>query len=255
MTGFRNALVAKRKDVPEACHLGNTMPHATLPLWQDTTDTQKLDKLRAMVDDLYRYQLGAHIEHIIAILEQHLCADDKERDDARRIIELARAHPNITSPLCEVGHITGSALVVHLPTRRVLLNHHRKFNRWMQFGGHMDNDLTPHITALREAREETGLSDVKFVRTDSPRPQPLPQGEGGTIPRPFDVDIHVVPQRGERPDHLHLDLRYLVSTDRPDEAKASDESNDIRWFARDELAALGLEPGVWRMIHKAEAVW
>ena len=27
----------------------------------------------------------------------------------------------------------------------------------------MDNDLAPHVTALREAREEIGLSDVRFV--------------------------------------------------------------------------------------------
>jgi len=232
--------------------------HATLPLWQDANATQKLETLRAMVEDLYRYQLGDKVEQVITILEAHVGVDDKERADAQRIITLAREHSNIFSPLCEVGHITGSALVVHPPTKRVLLNHHRKFDRWMQFGGHMDNDLAPHVTALREAREETGLSDVWFVGTDpaaqpsqpAQRPGSAPVNE---IPRPFDVDIHLVPQRQERPEHLHLDLRYLLATGRPADMAASSESIDVRWFRPDELDALNLEPGVWRMIRKARA--
>jgi 8-oxo-dGTP pyrophosphatase MutT (NUDIX family) len=219
------------------------MAHSTLPLWPDATDTQKLDKLCAMVDDLYRYHLAAHIGQAIEILEAHNCEDDKERADVQRIITLARAHPNIFSPLCEVGHITGSALVVHVPTQRVLLNHHRKFNRWMQFGGHMDNDLAPHLTALREAREETGLRDVQFVSANL---------SGLDIPRPFDIDVHVVPQRGDRPEHLHLDLRYLVTTDQPEQAQVTDESNDIRWFTQAELNTLDLEPSLWRMIRKTQ---
>ncbi len=228
------------------------MPHTTLPLWPDATNAQKLDKLRALVDDLYRYQLATHVEQVIAILEAHPCADDKERDDVQRIIALAHAHPNIFSPLCEVGHITGSALVVHVPTKQVLLNHHRKFDRWMQFGGHMDNDLAPHNTALREAREESGLSDVRFVELDATHFQGASRLP---VPRPFDIDIHSVPQRadpnGDRPEHLHLDLRYLVTTDQPHLAAVSHESNDVRWFGFDELPSLDLEPGVWRMIRKA----
>lgn len=219
------------------------MSHATIPLFDDATPAQQIAKLREKIDDLYRYHLGAHVAKIIALLERHPCADDKERADVQHIIALAQQHPNITSPLCEVGHITGSALIVHLASRRVLLNHHRKFDRWMQFGGHMDNDLAPHITALREAREETGLSDVWIV-----------DGPHLATPRPFDVDIHLVPRRGERPEHLHLDLRYLIATRQPDAAQATEESNAIRWFGYDDLDALGLEPGVWRMIHKAQAV-
>jgi 8-oxo-dGTP pyrophosphatase MutT (NUDIX family) len=221
------------------------LPHATLPDWQNAGDEERLEKLRLMVEDLYRYQLAEHVQRVIAVLEQHPCADEKEAQDVQRIIELARLHPNIFSPLCEVGHITGSALIVHPPTRRVLLNHHRKFDRWMQFGGHMDNDLAPHVTALREAREESGLSDVHaFDATHL-------SGASHLTPRPFDVDIHIVPQRGDRPEHLHLDLRYLVTTDAPDAIATSDESLDVRWFSLDALDALNLEPGVWRMIRKA----
>jgi 8-oxo-dGTP pyrophosphatase MutT (NUDIX family) len=226
------------------------MPHATLPLFNDAKPAQQIDKLREMIDDLYRYQLGASVAKIIAILEQHPCEDDKERADVQRIITLAQRHPNITSPLCEVGHITGSSMIVHAASRRVLLNHHRKFDRWMQFGGHMDNDLEPHVTALREAREETGLMDLQFI----PLTRATGEGQGVGV-RPFDVDVHAVPARNGRPDHLHLDLRYLLATNQPDSAQATDESNEIRWFSLDELQALDLEPEVWRMIRKAQVAF
>lgn len=217
------------------------MAHAHLPLWNDAAPDEKLDKLRAMVEDLYRYQVGASVEQVIAILEAHPCADEKEAADGMQIIELCRAHPNILNPLCEVGHITGSALVVHPASGRVLLNHHRKFNFWMQFGGHMEHELDPAVTALREAREESGLTDLRFY----------PQVAD---PKPFDVDVHPVPQQGNRPPHLHLDLRYLLATDQPDSSQVTDESHDVRWFGLDELDALDLEPGMWRMIRKAQWV-
>jgi 8-oxo-dGTP pyrophosphatase MutT (NUDIX family) len=216
------------------------MSHATLPPWTDATATEKLDKLRALIDDLYRYQLAERVESVVALLERHSSADEKEARDVASIIAMCRAHPNIFSPLCEPGHITGSALIVHPAGARVLLNHHRKFDRWMQFGGHMDNDLAPHLTALREGREETGLEDLRFH---------VAQGE----PRPFDVDVHMVPRRGDRPEHLHLDLRYLLATDRPEDARPTDESNDIRWFTLEEMKGLDLAPGVWRMIAKWRA--
>lgn len=222
------------------------MTHTTLPLWDDATPDERLDKLRAMIADLYRYQIGASVERIVNMLEAHPCADEKEAADARRIIALCRAHPDILSPLCEVGHITGSALVVHPASRRVLLNHHRKFNFWMQFGGHMEHELDPAATALREAREESGLSDLRFY----PPIAAVHRDAHRDAPRPFDVDVHPVPQRGDRPAHLHLDLRYLLATDRPEQAQPSQESNAVRWFGFDELDALDLEPGVWRMIRK-----
>ena len=35
-------------------------------------------------------------------------------------------------------HVTGSAVVVHPPTQRVLLRWHERMQSWMQVGGHAD---------------------------------------------------------------------------------------------------------------------
>ena len=213
--------------------------HATSPLWSAATPDERMEKLRVLVMDLYRSQHGDALAKVIADLERHPCADESEAQSVRTIIELARANPNILWSNCEAGHITGSALIVDAPRRRVLLNHHKKFDRWMQFGGHPDFETEPWRVALREAREETGLVDLAFVLPDEP-------------PRPFDVDAHVIQARGERPQHMHLDLRYLLATGSPELARATHESNAIQWFEIDDALAMPLEPNVLRMMRKAK---
>jgi 8-oxo-dGTP pyrophosphatase MutT (NUDIX family) len=212
--------------------------HATLPLWDNASDAQKLDKLRAMVEDLYRYQLGAAVERIVAMLQAHTPSDDKETRDVAFIIEMCRKHPNILNMNCEPAHLTGSALVVHPGGGRVLLNRHRKLDKWLQFGGHFDYETDPADVALREAREESGISDLRFAQ--------LPAV-------PFDIDAHIIPARGDRPQHWHLDLRYLVCTDSPEQAALSAESHEIRWLTFGETAEMPLSSEMRRMIGKAAA--
>ena len=53
--------------------------------------------------------------------------------------------------------------------------------------------------------------------------------------RPFDIDIHVIPAARGEPEHLHFDVRFLVSTARPDIATLSpEESIDLAWLDFDE---------------------
>ena len=59
-------------------------------------------------------------------------------------------------------HFTASALVVHPDSGRVLLRWHQRMRMWLQVGGHGDpGEGDPLAIALREAREETGLPDLR----------------------------------------------------------------------------------------------
>ena len=63
------------------------------------------------------------------------------------------------------GHVTGSAVVARPDGSAFLLVLHRKLSRWLQPGGHTEEaDASVFDTALREAREETGLSQLSVVR-------------------------------------------------------------------------------------------
>jgi 8-oxo-dGTP pyrophosphatase MutT (NUDIX family) len=145
--------------------------------------------------------------------------------DVERMRELAAlADPWSRSQL--PLHFTASALVVHPDSRRVLLRWHVRSGRWLGVGGHGDpGESDPLSVALREAREETGLTDL--------RPWP----DGALL---HAVVCHVRASAAE-PEHQHADLRYVLATGNPDAITPEDEHSPLRWVtfpeARDVLGA------------------
>jgi 8-oxo-dGTP pyrophosphatase MutT (NUDIX family) len=164
-------------------------------------------------------------------LARHLPADTDEAAHLQRILDFVRRHPDPFDREIAEGHLTGSAVVASARGDRVLLLHHRKLRRWLQPGGHADpRETSGEAVALREAREETGVSGLAL----HPR-----------APRPFDVDVHAIPAFGSEPAHAHLDLRYLVLAPAADAiARSAVETNDARWFEWEELATLDLDRGL-----------
>ena len=135
-------------------------------------------------------------------------------ENAKENADVARVQAEATLDRNSALHVTGSAFVVHIPTRRVLLRWHTRMERWMQVGGHFDPDETDALAvALREAREETGLVDLR----------PL-------VDEPVQVVIVPVPARGDEPAHEHADVRYVFVTEHPDDARPESPDAQLRWI-------------------------
>ncbi len=133
------------------------------------------------------------------------------------------------------AHFTGSALIVNADGSRVLLHHHRKLDRWLQFGGHCDGDEDILRVARREALEESGI-DGLIVASE----------------RPFDLDIHEIPAHGGDPVHSHYDVRFMLIAPESAYPVRSEESHDLRWFAPGELPPL--DESLRRMIRKWQGI-
>lgn len=158
-----------------------------------------------------------------------------------RIDALVRGHVDCLLRTCQPGHITASTWIVSHDRERFLLTHHKKLNRWLQLGGHVDGQADIPEAALREAREESGLGAFQRFQT------------GGALV-PLDVDIHGIPARAAEPAHDHHDIRFLLIAPARAEVIVSDESRALRWFPRAELHAVVTEPGMLRMAAKAAAL-
>jgi 8-oxo-dGTP pyrophosphatase MutT (NUDIX family) len=157
---------------------------------------------------------------LLRALDEYAPQSDAEARDVERMRTLAAQGDawDRSAPL----HATGSAIVVHPDTARVLLRWHDRMQSWLQVGGHAEvGEGHPFDIAQREAREETGLPDL----TSWPDPA-----------RAQLVHVVIVPVpagRGE-PAHEHADLRYLLATSRPAEAIPESASAAVRWFSLSE---------------------
>jgi 8-oxo-dGTP pyrophosphatase MutT (NUDIX family) len=178
----------------------------------------------------------ATVEELVQQLRAHESADAAEARDVARVLDFVARHPDPFDRRIPEGHLTGSAFVVAADGARVLLLHHRKLDRWLQPGGHADpGERSGEAVALREVREETGLSDVRLHPT---------------APRPLDVDVHEIPARPGEPAHAHLDLRYLAVAAEARLVRAEEEAADLKWFTWAELDTLRLDPGLRRGLAK-----
>ncbi|HEX6873127.1 MAG TPA: NUDIX domain-containing protein [Micromonosporaceae bacterium] len=155
------------------------------------------------------------------MLDQYQPGDPAEAADlarARRLVEVADPWSR-ANPL----HLTGSALIVHPPTGRVLLRWHARQQAWLQIGGHGDpGEVQALAVALREGQEETGLTDL--------------------TPWPGSGILHLVvvpvPAAGDDPAHEHADVRFVLATDSPELARPEHPGAPLRWLTLPEATAL-----------------
>lgn len=152
---------------------------------------------------------------------------------AARIRRFVEADPRWWERSNSRGHVTASAWIVSADRLAALLVHHRKLNRWLQPGGHIESDTSVHAAAFREAREESGLASLR----------PCDRGI-------FDLDIHLIPARDDFPAHEHLDVRFLFEADSAEIPNCSSESHAVRWWPLYELSTSLTDESVLRMVRE-----
>jgi 8-oxo-dGTP pyrophosphatase MutT (NUDIX family) len=173
---------------------------------------------------------------LTGLLGRYRPQGETEAADVERVRALAAATQDPwlrSTPL----HVTASALIVHPATRRVLLRWHQRQQAWLQVGGHGDpGESDPLAIALREATEETGLTDL----------QPWPDAQLRH------VAIVNVPASATEPAHQHADLRFVLATADPDAARPENPDAPLRWLSPDEAQAATSEANFSETLSRAE---
>ncbi len=168
-------------------------------------------------------------------LRAYVPLDGRELAVRERIVDLVERHPDAFERSLLTGHVTASAWIVDPARTQALLLHHRKLDRWLQPGGHADGDVDLRRTALREAREETGLSSLRFA-TDAI----------------YDVDVHAIPARPGEPAHEHFDVRFAFEADPGEPLVRNRESRELAWVPLHALVDHDVDASVMRLAHKTQ---
>ncbi len=144
---------------------------------------------------------------------------------------------------------TSAGCLIH--KGKVLLVKHSKLGFWLNPGGHLEPGELPHQAAEREFWEETGIK----VRAFDPNLL-VSSDDSVYLPNPFACNLHWIShqnfvRRQQDPDHYrplakwpkgceqHVCFLYLVKPlDSLKYFANIEETTDIRWFTRAELAEL-----------------
>jgi 8-oxo-dGTP pyrophosphatase MutT (NUDIX family) len=172
-------------------------------------------------------------DNLIALLRAYTPIDSADDDSRQQILAFVESHEDFHRRSYLAGHVTASAWIVNEATEYVLLTRHGSLDRWMQLGGHIEEDANIIEAALREATEESGLSSLRL-----------------RSPEAFDLDVHPIPLSPKAPAHVHYDVRFCFVADRSEPFTVSSESKSLAWVKLGEVADLTSERSVLRMVEK-----
>lgn len=176
----------------------------------------------------------------VALLESYRPQDPREEADKALMLECCRLYgPAVLTREALAAHITSSAFVMSPDREWVLMAWHNIYRSWAWTGGHADGDADLLGVAIKEAREETGVTGLE------------PLGKG-----PASIEVIPVPPHQKRgrevAAHLHLNLSFLLLAPREGQQLSvkPDENSGVRWLPARELSRWCAEEHMLPIYHK-----
>jgi 8-oxo-dGTP pyrophosphatase MutT (NUDIX family) len=173
-----------------------------------------------------------HRKNILTLLDEYQPTQE-ELKFKEQLIGFINSYADCFERHLEIGHITGSAWLINKAGDKALLMHHTKLDMWLQLGGHCDGDYDVLSVALKEAREESGIMDIKPVSD-----------------KIFDIDVHLIPDNPKEKAHYHYDIRFLLQVQSDEEVQINNESKELRWISNNPLELPTNSTSVTRMFNK-----
>lgn len=156
--------------------------------------------------------------------------NEQEERDRELILHALLTEEDVFMRDNALCHMTASAWIVNADRTKALMAYHNIYDSWSWLGGHADGEEDLLAVALKEAREEAGILNVRSVSDEILSLEVLT------------VDGHV--KRGRYvSSHLHLNVTYLLEADEEEGLHIREgENSGVRWFGLDEAVQASSEP-------------
>ena len=162
-------------------------------------------------------------------IAQYVPCNEQEENDTHSIIRYATVFDDLFTRENGIAHLTASCWIVNKDRSKVLMIYHNIYQSWAWAGGHADGDRDLCYVAMKEAMEETGVTDIRPV-----------------MEAPLSIDNLTVighMKRGKYVSaHIHLNATYLLEADEDQPLRVKpDENSGVKWVPVDECVALSNE--------------
>lgn len=174
--------------------------------------------------------------------------NEQEVADKAMILSYIKTFPDtILTRENNFAHITAASMIFNKNRDKVLMIYHNIYRSWSWTGGHADGDSDMLLVAMKEAKEETGIQNLKVINAGSDKNSMAA------------VDIlpvwgHV--KRGKYvSSHLHLNFSYLFEADEEEALHIKeDENSRVGWILIRELKEKVTEPDMIPVYEKLIAL-
>lgn len=165
--------------------------------------------------------------------------NEQEVSEQKVILEYINQYPhNILLRQNEFAHLTSSGFIMNKDLNKVLMIHHNIYKTWAWTGGHADGDEDLLYVAMKEAKEETGVTKIEPLMEEIASIDILP------------VWGHV--KKGKYvATHMHLSVAYILIADEEQSLHINEaENSGVKWIEIDKIEAHCKEPEIVSIYHK-----
>lgn len=177
-------------------------------------------------------------QELIQQLKEYTPFNEQEELDRSLILNWIEHNADAFSRENKVAHVTASAWVVNKDQSKVLMVYHNIYQSWSWLGGHADGETDLLSVAIREVKEEAGITNVHPVSEEIYSLESLT------------VDGHV--KNGKYvSSHLHFNITYLLEADSKEAVSIkADENSGVAWFSPEEALQRSTEPWFVEHVYK-----
>ncbi len=160
--------------------------------------------------------------NILSEIEQYTPYNVQEEKDKKIILDFLNEYDDAFYRTNLLAHMTASAWVTNKNRDKILMAYHKIYDSWSWLGGHCDGNEDCLKVAIKEVKEETGVSHIKVLDENI-----------------FSLEVLAVESHYKNneyvPTHLHLNVTYLLEADENDLLFIkADENSGVAWFEIDE---------------------
>ena len=169
------------------------------------------------------------VQKLIDQLHEFQPYNQQEESDLPVLLKVV-SEPDVFSRHQLLYHFTASSWIVNAERTKVLMCYHNIYQSWSWTGGHADENRNLLEVSLKEAKEETGLKNIRPVSD-----------------KIYSVEILTVPSHIKRGKfvnaHLHLNVTYLLEADESEKLSVKeDENSALAWMTLEEAIKQCTEP-------------